>query len=200
MDLRRLACHLGFMATYAPDSRRISPERFASISSDDRWRLELVDGRLVREPRPAALHGAVVAHVYDLLRAHVDAHGLGRVVLETGFLLPGVRDTVRGPDVGLIGGDRLPTTVPPTGWWELAPTLAVEVISPRDQWHTVQGKVADYLKAGSSAVWVLDPVGLRVLVHEANGTVRSLGGDDHLDGGAVVPGFRVPVAELFRVD
>ncbi|MEX0891336.1 MAG: Uma2 family endonuclease [Gemmatimonadota bacterium] len=188
------------MATYAPDPPRISPERFASIPSDDRWRVELADGRLVREPRPAALHGVVVAHVYDLLRAHVEVHGLGRVVLETGFLLPGARDTVRGPDVGFIGGDRLPTTVPRTGWWELAPTLAVEVVSPRDQWNTVQGKVADYLTAGSSVVWVLDPVGLRVLVYEAGGAVRSLGRDDHLDGGAALPGFRVQVADLLRVD
>jgi Uma2 family endonuclease len=59
-------------------------------------------------------------------------------------------------------------------------------------------KVRDYLAGGARAVWVLDPRRRTVTVHRPGREPESLSRNDTLDGGAVLPGFRLPVAEIFE--
>ncbi|HEV8635807.1 MAG TPA: Uma2 family endonuclease [Chloroflexota bacterium] len=86
--------------------------------------------------------------------------------------------------------DRLPSAYVP-----LAPDLVVEVVSPGDSAADVQDKVDTWLGFGTKAVWVLYP-GPRLVVHRPDGTARALGLDDEIDGGDVLPGFRMRLRDL----
>jgi Uma2 family endonuclease len=159
-------------------------------------RTELVRGRLmVREPAGYE-HGRVAARTLGRLSAHVYATGCGELLAaETGFTLQRRPDTVRAPDVAYVRADRTPAPGT-TGFPELAPDLAVEVRSPDDSRRELADKVADWLAAGTQVVWVVDPRARTLAVHEAEKPPRTLGEEDTLTGGDVLPGFSVIVGDL----
>jgi Uma2 family endonuclease len=158
---------------------------------------ELVRGELICESLPSQLHGLVAATVLGHLFGFVRKHRLGRVyAAETGFVLARGPDTVRGPDVAFVATDR--TTGPHPGpFFEGAPDLAVEVLSPGNTRREIAGKVRDYFAGGAQAVWVIDPNAETATVHLAGRAPETLARGDALDGGSVLPGFRLPLSELF---
>ena len=158
---------------------------------------ELVRGELiVREP-PGYQHGLVALKIARLIANHAHDHNLGvAVAAETGFKLFSKPDTVRAADAAFISRDRAPDP-PPIGYLGLAPDLAVEVVSPNDRAGEVQGKVSDWLTAGSHLVWVIDPVRRRAVVYRADGSVALLSEHDVLEGDDVLPGFGCPLTELW---
>ena len=116
---------------------------------------------------------------------------------ETGFLLQRNPDTVRAPDVAFVAGDRLGTGEIPAGFLEMAPDLAVEVVSPSDSATAVQAKVDDWLRAVTRLVWVIDPETRSVIVHRPAHSPATLPEPSALDGTHVFSDFRVPVRDLF---
>lgn len=172
-------------------------DQFERLPEEDAWRLELTRGRLVREPRPGARHSWLVGKIYRALDAHARKHVLGKVFVEAGFLLSVDPPTVRGPDVAFLSAERMGGAAVPVGFWRMAPDLAVEVLSPSNSAIEIQEKVLDYLAAGTRRVWVVDPHNRTVVVHVAGPESRTLSGADDLNGDDVVPGFRLPLADLF---
>ena len=79
----------------------------------------------------------------------------------------------------------------------LAPDLAVEVLSPSDRIADALAKIAMYLDAGVRLVWLVDPADQTVTIFRPETTPSKLAADDTLDGGDVLPDFRVPVVEIF---
>jgi Uma2 family endonuclease len=159
---------------------------------------ELVAGELVREPLPGAEHGLVAATILGHLFRFVHERRLGQLfAAETGFVLARDPDTVRGPDAAYVSAERFAATVWRGPFFEGAPDLAVEVLSPGNTRREIAAKVRDYLAAGSRAVWVVDPERRTVTVHRPDREPERLAGSDVLDGGAVLPGFRLPLAEIF---
>jgi len=158
---------------------------------------ELVRGRLiVREP-PGYQHGLVAFAIGARIGEFVREHKLGVVVAaETGFKLFSHPDTVRAADAAFIGQDRAPEP-PPPGYLALAPDLVVEVVSPNDRAGEVQGKVSDWLTAGSRLVWVIDPIRRRAVVYRTDGSVALLSEHDTLDGEDVLPGFACLLTALW---
>ena len=73
----------------------------------------------------------------------------------------------------------------------------VEVTSPGDTRREVADKVASWLAAGTRLVWVVDVRRATVTIHEPDGTPRRLAGSDALDGEPLLPGFRLPVTDIF---
>lgn len=112
---------------------------------------------------------------------------------------PDDAERVRKPDVSFLSVDRLPSDAVPTAYCELAPDLAIEVISPNDRYHEVEEKVDEYLQAGVRLVWVVDPKKKTIRIHRANGTIQDLHLTDELSGEDVIVGFRCPVSEVFRL-
>ena len=156
---------------------------------------ELVRGVLiVREP-PGLRHGRVALNLGRRLGDHTDASGLGRVYVESGFKLASNPDTVRGPDVAFISRSRVPHPEP-VGYPDLAPDLAVEILSPTDRPGEVLGKVADLLAAGTRMIWVIDPDRRLARVYRADGTEDIITAEQALDGETVVPGFTCPLASI----
>jgi Uma2 family endonuclease len=133
------------------------------------------------------------------LNAFIEAHKLGEFfAAETGFILARNPDTVRAPDAAFVGAARIPPSGLPEGYFPGAPDLAAEVVSPNDTASEVQAKVADYLSAGSRLVWVIYPDLRQVAVFDAARANRILAASDQLDGGDVLPGFSLVLAELFE--
>ncbi|CAN5185226.1 hypothetical protein BH23CHL1_BH23CHL1_21610 [soil metagenome] len=81
---------------------------------------------------------------------------------------------------------------------ELVPDFVVEVISPLERPGQITTKLLTYLNAGVQVVWYVDPENKSVTIHAANEPPRTLTTDDEIDGGEVLPGFRVPVAAFFE--
>lgn len=164
---------------------------------DDGYRYELVKGELKKMAPAGNEHGMLALKLAAKLWNFVEANKLGTVyAAETGFKLTTDPDTVRAPDTAFISQKRLDEVGPVQGYWPGAPDLAVEVVSPNDLYTEVSEKVAEWLKAGSSMVVVVNPRTQQVLVH-VPGDVNVLEGDATLDGGEVVPGWQLPIKELF---
>jgi Uma2 family endonuclease len=158
------------------------------LTAEDLWRLgpdcrcELIDGVLVEMPPVGGL-------LYPV------AHLLGRLYPELGCILRRNPDRVRAPDLAFIRMERTPDE--PPGFWEIAPDLVVEVVSPNDTRAEIQLKVREWIEAGVRLVWVIYPDARTVEVIRSLLDREELTADDTVDGGDVLPGFSCRVAELF---
>jgi Uma2 family endonuclease len=166
---------------------------------DDGRRYELVRGVLVEMTPAGGWHGENSSEISWHINSFVRPRGLGRVyVSETGFVLARDPDIVRAPDVAFVASDRLPPVRDREGYLPLAPDLAVEVVSPYDRQSDVTDKLLEYLDAGTRLIWVVEPRRRTVTVWTPDRTARILAESDELDGGEVLPGFRLSIAEIFR--
>jgi len=159
-------------------------------------RTELVCGRLVvREPAGHA-HGRAAMRLGVAIANHAQLHGLGETfAAETGFTLRRDPDTVRAPDVAFVASDRLPE-LGERGFANVAPDLAVEVLSPDDRPSEVLHKVGDWLTAGTRLVWVVDLIRCLGQVYRADGSLALLAAHEAFDGEDVLPGFSASLASL----
>src|SRR5918911_1342971 len=165
---------------------------------DDGMRHELVEGELRTMPPTGFEHGDGAGELFFHVRAFVRARALGKVLAaETGFVLHRGPDTVRAPDVAFVRTDRVPQPEERRKFAELAPDLVAEVTSPYDRVGEVNSKVAQWLDAGVRLVWVVDPETRVVVAHQPGGVAHLLREGDALDGEDVLPGFRLPLSELF---
>jgi Uma2 family endonuclease len=177
----------------------------ALLTADDLWRLpkdgnchELVKGELRTMPPAGFEHGAIGINIAIPLGQHVKANRLGIVVnSDTGFLLATNPDTVRAPDVGFVRQDRIQAMGIPKKYWPGAPDLVVEVESPSDTVFEVDDKVQEWLDAGAGLVWVVNPRKRLVTVYRPGTAPVILTTTDTLDGLQVVPGFTLPIADVF---
>ncbi|MCI0401692.1 MAG: Uma2 family endonuclease [Gammaproteobacteria bacterium] len=165
---------------------------------NDGLRYELIRGEL-RKMSPAGYkHGRVVINVTTPLDQYVRAHNLGVVfAAETGFKLASNPDHVRAPDVAFIRRERVEQSGEVEGYWPGAPDLAVEVVSPGDSYTEVEDKVFDWLEAGTRMVIVVNPRKRAVTIYRSLTDVVVLAENDMLEGGDMVPGWTIPVKDLF---
>ncbi|MGH2558110.1 MAG: Uma2 family endonuclease [Thermomicrobiales bacterium] len=161
--------------------------------------LELIRG-VIREREPiGARHGEVGAEILIDLGIWVRQRGLGRVYTsDTQFVLARDPDVIVKPDVAYVHSDRVPPKEDRDGVYHYAPDLAVEVISPSDRYIEVMEKVELYIQAGTRLVWLVDSRGRTVTVFAGSTSPRLLTEEDDLDGGDVLPDFRLSVRQIFR--
>lgn len=183
---------------------RIMDERSVATAADllgldePGHRLELVRGELLRVTGPGQWHGVVAMRIGARLAVYVESRSLGVVfAAETGFWVESEPDTVLCPDVAFVAAGRL-GQLRDHGWFQGTPDLVVEVVSPSTSFTTAQQKALAWLGHGSRVVWNVDPVAEAVTVYRSRDEVRVRRSGDELDGADVVPGFALPVAELFR--
>jgi Uma2 family endonuclease len=165
---------------------------------DDGNRYELVKGELRMAPPPGSEHGEITMNLAGPLYQHVKKSNLGVVyAAETGFKLESDPDTVRAPDIAFVRRETVQQTGRQSGYRSGAPDLAVEVLSPSDRVSKVEEKVAEWLEAGAQVVWVVSPKLHTVTVYRSLTDIKTLTEKDILDGGDVVPGFQISIAEIF---
>lgn len=161
-------------------------------------RYELRKGELLTMTPAGAVHGDLAMELGSLMRVYAKQKKLGKVfAAETGFKIHVDPDTVRAPDVAFVDKKRIPPTGVPRGYWELAPDLVVEVVSPNDSAADVQGKVEEWLRAGVRRVWVVYPDTHTIRVHRSPREIEALKPGDVLDGEDVMPGFSCAVEDIF---
>lgn len=163
-----------------------------------KFRYELVKGELKQMPPSGFEHGVTVVDIARPLSNFVEEHNLGVVTgAETGFRLESSPDTVRGADVAFVSTEQLPEGRV-RGYFPGAPDLAVEVVSPGDTVQEVDEKTTEWLEGGARLVWIVRPSRRTVEVHRADGTTSLLNVNNNLEGEDVLPGFVLPVAQIFR--
>ncbi|MBI3945832.1 MAG: Uma2 family endonuclease [Armatimonadetes bacterium] len=174
---------------------RMSEQEFLHLPDDGRkW--ELVDGE-AKEVPAGFEHDVIGANVIALLAPH--ARGKGFVAgSQAGFRM--VTGNIRSPDVSFTRKERLPDGRPTKGFAPFAPDLAVEVLSPGEDFLDLPRKVAEYFASGAQAVWLLEPQAQRVTVYHSPTETSDYGPEDEIDGGDLLPGFRCRVGELFAVE
>ena len=169
---------------------------FYLFCCENEGRYELVDGEVVELAPPNDEHGESAGYIVTAFNNYSRHRGIGRARVETGYTLRQGPDTVRGPDVSFVFSPRVEGRG--SGFPVGAPDIAVEVVSPSNTAADVTRKVAEYLAAGSQRVWVVYPAGRRVVIHRADGSVLSYGGDDVITDEELLPGFSLPLSEIFE--
>ena len=159
----------------------------------------MVDGRVVESMPANATHGYVEDNAHRALGNYVTDHGLGKLFPNVGFILARKPDVVRGPDLAFVSAQHLKAKPPPPrGFWETAPDLVIEVVSPEDTADEIAQKVGQYLESGVKLIWVIYPLRHQVHVVREDRAARILRGDDVIDGEDVVPGFSLPLPNLWK--
>ncbi len=157
---------------------------------------ELVDGVLVE--KTMGLRESVFACVLiQILKNFVDQDRSGLVAGPDGMmqLAPGL---VRIPDVSFVSRDQFPSGRPgPEPVPLLRPNLAVEILAPSNSRAEMEQKLRDYFAAGSQLVWSLDPTERTICVYTSPENGITLDETGMLEGGEVLPGFRLDVREWF---
>jgi Uma2 family endonuclease len=170
---------------------------FFRLYSSKEGHYELVKGKVIEMPPPGWVHGGIAVNIAISLGSFVRQHNLGVVVVESGVWLERQPDTVRGPDVAFVARERIPAEGLPRAFFEGAPDLAVEIVSPSDTAVELEAKVHDYLRNGTLRVWVVYPDSRRVAVHRPDGTARWYSEDAAIGDQEFLPGFSLPLREIF---
>jgi len=198
-----LADFLKSLGNISPKRIRMYPWPGTAVESDvtslevhqDRL-CELVDGVLV-EKIMGYQEGFLAALLIRLLGNFAEERDLGAVNGADGTvrLMPGL---VRVPDVSFVSWDKLPgRLVPKTPIPNIVPDLAVEVLSEGNTQEEMQRKLKDYFFCGVRLVWYVDPTSRTVAVYRSPDSCVVLDESQTLDGGDVLPGFKLPLRTLF---
>ncbi len=161
--------------------------------------LDLIQGVVIEMSRPTRLHGIVTNSIGRILGNW--AHGLGSGYVasnDAGVVLEEDPDSVLGPDVAYYTDVNKFEDVPPK-WGDLAPVLAIEVLSPNDRYNKVLDKVGTYFRGGTRMVWVVDYEEHIVTIHRSLPDYTTLQGDTVIAVDDVLPGFRCKVSEFFQL-
>jgi Uma2 family endonuclease len=177
-----------------PAKPPVSPTR------DDEALYEIIDGQKVELPPMSIRASRVASRLHGWLNPFCRDHNLGEAVMEALFHLPLPQDRNWRPDLAFVSAQRLAqASAQPEddNAWDVLPDLAVEVISPTELADDLMEKIEEFFQAGARLVWVIYPRRRLVHVYESLTQIRGLTQNDALDGGAVLPGFQLPLANLF---
>jgi Uma2 family endonuclease len=167
----------------------------------DEMLYEVVDGEIVE--KTVGVYEVEIANILThFLGTFAKEHRLGRAVMEMIFIIDRAKELQRRPDVAFVSHARWPVQrrAPKVAVWDLVPDLVVEVVSPSNTADQVQKKIHEYFEAGVARVWVVYPRQQEVYVYASPTQIQVLQLGQELDGGDLVPGFRLPLTALFEDD
>jgi Uma2 family endonuclease len=181
----------------APDQDRADPNSPDFVLPKG---FEFVDGQL-KELNVSWKSAVVGGELFRRVANHVVEHRLGQTFpQDTPFqCFADDPKRIRKPDAAFIARGRYTAGQYETeGYVSVYPDLAAEVISPNDLAYDVADKRGEWLAVGVKLLWVIEPEDKTIHVYRPDGTVTLLHEKDTLSGEGVLPGFSLPVAELFR--
>jgi len=172
-------------------------EEFARLPKDGACH-EMNAGELLTLPPPKSLHTRVAVTILEALQEQLRQHAALRVIPEAGYVLSRDPLTIRQPDVSVLSRERIRAT-DPDSYFEGAPELAVEVVSPSESAEDLEIKTRQYLQNGGQQVWIIYPRTQTVHVFSGGSAAIILDRDQTLDGGDLLPGLHISVASLFAI-
>jgi Uma2 family endonuclease len=178
-------------------TKPVTIEEYEALGKDAPY--ELIRGVLYEVAATKYVHMLVAGRFVKHLLRYSDAHMPGEVLVgEGGFALEADPDSLIIPDVAFFRAERLPPEQAFRDWMRTPPDVAVEVKSPSNTRREIELKIEVYLAAGVPLVLVADTDHKTISAHQPDGRVRVYRIGEDLDGGDVLPGFRVPVAAFFE--
>lgn len=163
---------------------------------DNGYSYEVVDGDLKMSPKNNAQHGDAASEISMRMRMHAKALKLGRVFdSNTGFWM--INRNLRAPDVSFMSNARLPKRLPKE-FLHGAPDFIVEVLSPTNSRREMDERLKDFFENGTRLAWIIDLDERFAEVCRSLTDRRIIGPGGILDGEDVLPGFKLPLAELFE--
>ena len=175
----------------------LTVEQFLALpDTDDRMR-ELDRGQVIEMAPPSLLRCLISSRLLGVLWNFIERSGLDLFVAQSaGFAL--TDDTMRVPDVFVVAKSRVnPSAKVKGGWLQVAPDLAIEVVSPNDSAADLDLKIHRYLESGTSSVWVVYPQTRRVMLYRGAEVRAELSESMELTEPDLLPGFRLTVREIF---
>ena len=158
---------------------------------------EVIDGRI--KAKSVGINEVYIgSELQAILREHINRNRLGRMFAEGLFRTRANPQRVRRPDVAFLSAERWPLDrpMPESPAFAIAPDLAIEVISPTDLADAVQETVEEYLRAGVRQVWIVYRRTASITIHESLASARSYRRGEEIDGGDLLPGFRLSISDL----
>lgn len=157
---------------------------------------ELIDGVLV-EKAVGARESLLGAYINRQIGSFIEGDDLG-VILGADGLIWVDAEQLRAPDGTFIPWSAFPDEeLPEETWWTVAPVLAIEVLSPSNTVAEINRKLRELFSAGCELAWVIDPRTQSAKVYTSAKRFKELDIHGTLDGGKVLPGFKLPLADLF---
>lgn len=178
--------------------RKVWTEAEIEALPEDGYNHEIVGGELVASPKHDWWHGEICVRVLTAIQSFASLHHLGAVWnSSTGFWMENLN--CRAPHVSFVSKKRLfGLKRCEAKFFQGAPDLAVEVLSPSNTRREVDDRLRDYFSSGAQLAWVIDPERELVEVCHSLTQRRLLGPGASLDGEQLLPGFQYPVADLFK--
>jgi Uma2 family endonuclease len=183
------------MATVIPAP--LTLEDFARLPADGA-RHEINAGELITLPPAKSLHTLIALAVLEALQGYLKQHPIGRALPEAGYILSHDPLTIRQPDVSVLSKERIRATAA-DNYFEGAPDLAVEIVSPSDSAEDLEIKINQYLQCGAKQVWIAYPKTRKIHVFSAGNAGAILDENETLEGGDLLPGFSTKIADLLAV-
>ena len=179
------------VTTVAP----LTLEEFSRLPRDGEQH-EISAGELITMAPPKSLHSRIARKLFKLLEAMLERSGSREAFLEAGYVLARNSLTIRQPDISVLTKERVRSTGE-DDYFEGAPELAIEVVSPSDAAEDLQIKVDQYLAAGAKQVWILYPKTKCVHAFFVDGSKAKFDETQMLTGGDLLPEFSAKVSDLF---
>lgn len=180
----------------------MTADEFFDFCDRNDGRYELVLGEMVKLAPVQRRHGRAASSISAAFHNYCRRTGMGWSEVDVGYTVSSGPDTVRGPDVSLVlRGAQYDEEEEQRAFILGAPDIAVEVVSPSNSAAEMERKVSEYLAAGSQRVWVVYQADRRnprrVIVHRNDGTTVTYTSDDTITDEELLPGFSLPLAEIF---
>lgn len=175
-------------------TRQFTVDEFLALPDDDKF-YELIEGETIEMAGPSVEHGFVVKNLFRHLDTYLLNHPLGEVLNNLAFILNPKNAPL--PDLAFVVNARL-IDIDYTKAFPGPPNLAVEVVSRTDEVFKVDDKVEVYQKSETRLIWVINPHKKVVSIYHPKDLKPSvLSIEDELDGEDVLPGFKLPLLEIF---
>jgi Uma2 family endonuclease len=171
-------------------------EHFLALPEHRDRFFELIHGEIV-EKVPTEEHGLIAGNIYGFLWQYTRQSGIGRAVIEVRVQVPEDDYNSRQPDLAVFVDTTRPVVT--RGPVLQMPDAVIEVKSPDDTYASMRERAAYYLAHGARLVWLLYPAKGLVEVYRQSADSDILTGADTLQGEEVLPGFTLPVREIFAL-
>lgn len=165
--------------------------------SDDEL-FEIVNGVRLKLPPDCAYAAHVWSRLSCELGRFAEKDSLGAVVCQALFIFDPVSNLRRRPDVAFVSKERLARVkaLDYADDFPFSPDFAVEIFSPGHVFDDLLDRISEYFAYNVRHVWVVMLERQEILVYTSAARSCTLTACDELDGGDVVPGFRMSVAEV----
>lgn len=176
----------------------LTVQDYAALDEPAGVRYELSNGELIVTPSASHFHNKVCDRLIARFYAFPHLDEFGEVTSETDVKLVG--EVVRRPDVAFIRKERLEGVDSDQSPLPAAPNLVIEIVSKNDRADDLMLKVSQYLQAGAAAVWLMYPntrSTYRYVAGKREPEVRTADDGDKFEEPALLPGFSLPLTEIF---